>query len=538
MSDLLLYDTTLRDGAQTEGISFSADDKVKIARKLDDLGVHYLEGGFSAPTNRTDMEFFARMREEPPRTSRLVVFGMTRRAGMKAEDDPAVRNLVSLGAPVAAIVAKTWDLHVTDALRVPLDENLRMIEDTIRYAKGHGLEVGFDAEHFFDGLKQHPDYALQCLRAAAGAGADWICLCDTNGGALPGEVAEAVRRSREAVPVPLGIHAHNDCELAVANTLAAVEAGCAHVQGTINGYGERTGAASLCSVIPNLQLKMGRRCLTEEQLTRLYEVAHYVASIANMPPPEREPYVGRSAFAHKGGMHVDAMLKHSRTYEHMRPELVGNERRHLISDQAGRSAVIFKAHSLAAGLDKDSPQAHEILSRLKEMEHAGYQFEGAEASFDLLVRKSIGLYRPRFELEGFRVIVEKDRGGELHTEATIKVQVDGEQEHTAAEGDGPVHALDNALRKALERFYPDLKGIRLTDFKVRVVDAPEQATAAAVRVMIESRAGSRTWTTVGVHTNIIEASWQALVDGVEYGLLELAGETRSDPEESPQVPPR
>ena len=538
MSDLLLYDTTLRDGAQTEGISFSADDKVKIARKLDDLGVHYLEGGFSAPTNRTDMEFFARMREEPPRTSRLVVFGMTRRAGMKAEDDPAVRNLVSLGAPVAAIVAKTWDLHVTDALRVPLDENLRMIEDTIRYAKGHGLEVGFDAEHFFDGLKQHPDYALQCLRAAAGAGADWICLCDTNGGALPAEVAEAVRRSREAVSVPLGIHAHNDCELAVANTLAAVEAGCAHVQGTINGYGERTGAASLCSVIPNLQLKMGRRCLTEEQLTRLHEVAHYVASIANMPPPEREPYVGRSAFAHKGGMHVDAMLKHSRTYEHMRPELVGNERRHLISDQAGRSAVIFKAHSLAAGLDKDSPQAHEILSRLKEMEHAGYQFEGAEASFDLLVRKSIGLYRPRFELEGFRVIVEKDRDGELHTEATIKVQVDGEQEHTAAEGDGPVHALDNALRKALERFYPDLKGIRLTDFKVRVVDAPEQATAAAVRVMVESRAGSRTWTTVGVHTNIIEASWQALVDGVEYGLLELAGETRSDPEESPQVPPR
>jgi len=299
-----------------------------------------------------------------------------------------------------------------------------------------------------------------------------------------------------------------------------VQAGVVHVQGTVNGYGERCGMTNLCTVIPNLQLKMGRRCLSDEQLTHLHEVAHYIASVANMPPPERDAYVGRSAFAHKGGMHVDAMLKHSETYEHLPPELVGNERRYVISDQAGRSAVLFKAQALDLGIEKDSPQAREIMAHLKEMEHAGYQFDGAEASFELLVRKSVGLYQPRFDLEGFRVIVEKDRGGDLRTEATIKLRVDGEQEHTAAEGDGPVHALDNALRKALERFYPKLSGIRLTDFKVRIVDS-EEATAAKVRVMVESRSGSQTWTTVGVHTNIIEASWQALVDGVEFGLLQL-----------------
>lgn len=521
MSDVLLYDTTLRDGAQTEGISFSADDKVKVARKLDDLGVRYLEGGFSAPTNRTDMEFFQRLRERPLKHARLAVFAMTRRAGLTPEDDPGLRNLVALGAPVAALVAKTWDLHVTAVLRVSPDENLAMIRDSVRYVKGQGLEVVFDAEHFFDGLKQNPDYALECLRAAVEAGADWICLCDTNGGALPHEVEKAVRSLRRSIKAKLGIHAHNDSDLAIANTLAAVEAGCTMVQGTINGYGERCGTANLCSVVPDLQLKMNRQCLAQEQLAQLYDVAHYVASVANMPPPERDPYVGRSAFAHKGGMHVDAVLKQARTYEHIRPELVGNERRHLISDQAGRHAVIFKSQALALGLDKDSPQAQAIMARMKEMEHAGYQFEGAEASFELMVRKSVGLYQPRFELEGFRVIVEKDRGGAITTEATIKLHVDGEAEHTAAEGDGPVHALDNALRKALERFYPELKGIRLTDFKVRVVDAPEQATAAAVRVMVESRAGAQTWTTIGVHTNIIEASWQALVDGVEYGLLQL-----------------
>jgi len=452
---------------------------------------------------------------------------MTRRAGVKAVDDPGVRNLVELGAPAAAIVAKTWDHHVTAALRVDLEENLAMIRDTVAYVKENGVEVCFDAEHFFDGFQQNEEYALACLRAAAEAGADYICLCDTNGGALPNDVRRAVQAVQAAVQTPLGIHAHNDCELAVANTLAAVDAGAVQVQGTINGYGERCGMANLCSVIPDLQLKLGQQVLSADQLTQLYEVAHYVASIANMPPPERDAYVGRSAFSHKGGMHVDAMLKDPRTYEHTRPELVGNERRYLVSDQAGRSAVIFKAQSLDLGLDKDSPQAKEILERLKEMEHAGYQFDGAEASFELVIQKSVGRYQPRFDLEGFRVIVEKDRDGELRTEATIKVKVDGEEEHTAAEGDGPVHALDNALRKALERFYPQLKGIRLTDFKVRVVDAPSQATAASVRVMIESRAGADTWTTVGVHTNIIEASWQALVDGVEYGLLKSLGEPNS-----------
>ncbi len=532
MSDLLLYDTTLRDGAQTEGISFSVDDKVKIARKLDQLGVHYIEGGFSHPSLRGDMDFFARMRQEPLQNAKLVVFGMTRRAGVEAEDDPGVRNLVELGTPAAAIVAKAWDLHVTAALRVDLEENLAMIRDSVRFVKAHDIEVCFDAEHFFDGFANNREYSLQCLHAAAEAGADSICLCDTNGGVLPEQVRDAIGVVAAEVSVPLGIHAHNDCELAVANTLAAVEAGVRQVQGTVNGYGERCGTANLCTVVPNLQLKLGRKVLTEDQLAQLYDVAHYVASVANMPPPERDAYVGRSAFAHKGGMHVDAMLKHPRTYEHTRPEVVGNERRYLVSDISGRGSVIFKAQSLDLGLDKDSPQAREIMERMAEMEHAGYQFDGAEASFELLVEKSVGRYRPRFDLEGFRVIVEKDRDGGIRTEATIKVKVDGEEEHTAAEGDGPVHALDNALRKALERFYPQLRGIRLTDFKVRVVDAPAQATAASVRVMIESRAGASTWTTVGVHTNIIEASWQALVDGVEYGLLKSLGEANNPGEQT------
>jgi len=524
VTDLLLYDTTLRDGAQTEGIAFSADDKVKIARKLDDLGVAYIEGGFSHPSIRTDMEFFARMREEPLQNAKLVAFGLTRRPQTPVDEDPGVRNLVELGVPAAAIVAKTWDLHVTEALRSDLEENLAMIRDTVQYVKEHGVEVCFDAEHFFDGFKHNPEYAVQCLRAAAEAGADAICLCDTNGGIFPNEIREAVQLIRSEISTPLGIHAHNDCELAVANTLAAVEAGAVQIQGTINGYGERCGTANLCSVIPNLQLKLKRDVLSEEQLAQLYETAHYIASISNMPPPERDAYVGRSAFSHKGGMHVDAMLKHPRTYEHIHPEAIGNERRFLVSDLGGRGTVIFKAQALDLGLDKDSAQTKAIMERLKEMEHAGYQFDGAEASFELLIEKSVGRYQPRFDLEGFRVIVEKDRSGEIRTEATIKLKVNGDEEHTAAEGDGPVHALDNALRKALERFYPQLSGIRLTDFKVRVVDAPSQATAAAVRVMVESRSGANTWTTVGVHTNIIEASWQALVDGVEYGLLKSLDE--------------
>jgi len=527
MSKLVIYDTTLRDGAQSEGISFSAEDKIKIARKLDELGIGYLEGGFADPVFRTDMEFFGQLREEPLKHARLTVFWLTRRAHKKAEDDPGLRNMVTLGAPVGALVAKTWDMHVTHALKADLEENLAMIRDSVQFVKAHGMEVGLDAEHFFDGYQHNPEYALQCLLAAAEAGADWICLCDTNGGALPEEVTKAIRAVKKAVKTPLGIHAHDDCGLAVANTLAAVEAGATMVQGTMNGYGERCGAANLCTVIANLQLKMGRQLLAEEQLAQLYETAHYVASVANMAPPERDAYVGRSAFAHKGGMHVDAMLKHPKTYEHVRPELVGNERRLLVSDMAGRHAVIFKAQALNLGLEKDSPQTQELMARLREMEHAGYQFEGAEASFELMVRKSIGMYEPRFDLEGFRVIVEKDRTGQINTEATIRVRVDGEYRYEAAEGDGPVHALDNALRKALERFYPELSGIRLTDFKVRVVDAPEQATAAAVRVMVESRAGAKTWTTVGVHTNIIEASWQALVDGVEYGLLQIAQQSGS-----------
>jgi 2-isopropylmalate synthase len=529
VKDLLLYDTTLRDGAQTEGIAFSADDKVKLARKLEELGLDYIEGGFSAPSNRTDMEFFAHMREHPLSRAKLVVFGMTCRAGAAPQDDPGVRNLVELGAPVAALVGKSWDLHVADVLRISPEENLRIIQDSVAYVKANGVEAGFDAEHFFDGLKHNREYALDCLKAAEAAGADWICLCDTNGGVLPEEARAAVEAVCATVRVPVGVHFHDDCGLAIANSLTSVQAGARQVQGTINGYAERCGMANLCTLIPNLQVKLGRACVTEEQLSSLYEIAHYVASVANMPPPERDAYVGRSAFAHKGGMHVDGMLKNQRSYEHIRPEVVGNERRHLISDQAGRNAVVHKVQALDLNLDKASPVAQELMARLKEMEHAGYQFEGAEASFELMVRKSVGMYEPRFELEGFRVLIEKDANRAIRTEATIKVRVDGVSEHTAAEGDGPVHALDSALRKALERFYPALAGIKLTDFKVRVVNGPDEGTAASVRVMVESRAGARTWTTVGVHTNIIEASWQALVDGVEYGLLQLANGTTEDP---------
>jgi 2-isopropylmalate synthase len=515
--DVLLYDTTLRDGAQTEGISLSVEDRVKIARRLDELGLDYIEGGWPGALPG-DTAFFDQMRREPLTRARLVAFGSTRRPRAKVEQDPQVQGLLEAGTSTITVFGKSWDLHVEGALRATVQQNLEMIEDTVACLKSHGRQVFFDAEHFFDGYQHNPDYALSTLRAAQGAGADCIVLCDTNGGTLPHELESGVRAAQAAVSTPLGIHAHNDSEVAVANTLAAVRLGVAHVQGTINGYGERCGNANLCSLIPALQLKLDRRCLPPENLARLYEVAHYVAEIANQTPAERQPYVGRSAFAHKAGVHVDAVLKRPGAYEHIAPELVGNQRRLLVSDQAGASAVIHKARALEVDLDKESPQTRVLLRRVKEMEHEGYQFEGAEASFDLLMRKTMGIYRQRFELGGFRVIVEKRAAGDILSEATIKVTVDGVQEHTAAEGDGPVHALDGALRKALEKFYPQLRQIKLTDFKVRVI-AGAEGTAAKVRVLVESSDGTDSWSTVGVHTNIIEASWQALVDALEYGLL-------------------
>ena len=513
--DVFLYDSTLRDGAQTEGISFTVDDKVKIARRLDEFGIDYIEGGWPG-ANPTDIAFFERAADLGLRHAKLAAFGSTRRARLAVEDDPQVRQLAQLGVPVITIVAKSWDLQVEEVLRTTREQNLAMIDDTVRYLKSNDVELIVDAEHFFDGYRADPEYALATLQAAAEAGADQVVLCDTNGGTLPHELIPAVAAVRAAVSTPLGIHAHNDSDVAVANSLAAVGAGVGHVQGTINGYGERCGNANLCSIIPALQVKMGKVCVTEEALGRLYELSHYVAEIVNMPPLERQPYVGRSAFAHKGGLHVDAVMKRPEAYEHLDPERVGNQRRLLVSDQAGGSAILERAGRLEIELAKDSPETHAIIARVKEMEHEGYQFEAAEASLELLMKKSVGHYRSLFDLEGFRVIIEKRPGGEILSEATIKVGVGGRHEHTAAEGDGPVHALDRALRKALEPFYPELSAIRLTDFKVRVLGT---STAAKVRVLVESADETDSWSTVGVHENIIEASWHALVDSVEYGLM-------------------
>jgi len=519
--DILLYDTTLRDGAQTEGVSLSVEDRVKIVQRLDDLGMDYVEGGWPSRGNPTDSAFFRRMQETPLVHAKLVAFGSTRRPKAKAEADPQVNALLRAETPTITIFGKSWDLHVVGALGATLAQNLEMIEDTVAFLKARGREVIFDAEHFFDGCRGNPDYALATLRAAQAAGAECIVLCDTNGGTLPQDLEPMFRAAQSAVSAPLGIHAHNDSDVAVANTLLAVRLGATHVQGTINGYGERCGNANLCSVIPGLQLKLGKRCLAPEKLSRLYEVAHYVAEVANLPPAERQPYVGRSAFAHKAGVHVDAVLKRPETYEHVPPELVGNQRRLLVSDQAGSGTVVFKARALEVDLTKQSPETRAILERVKAMEHEGYQFEGAEASFDLLMRKTMGMYRSLFDLQGFRVIVEKRAEGDILSEATIKVMVNGVEEHTAAEGDGPVHALDRALRKALEKFYPELREIKLTDFKVRVI-AGSEGTAAKVRVLVESSSPTDSWSTVGVHTNIIEASWQALVDAIEFGLMQQA----------------
>jgi 2-isopropylmalate synthase len=525
VKDVTLYDSTLRDGAQTEGISYSVEDKVKIAHRLDEFGMDYIEGGWPAAGNRTDVEFFHRMREAPLRRARLVAFASTRRAKTSAAEDRHLRSVLEAGAPVVAVVGKSWDLHVVDVVRTTLEENLAMIEDTVRLCKERGLEVIFDAEHFFDGVRDNPDYAMATLIAAQRAGADLVCLCDTNGASLPHQVAEVVSLARGAVGVPLGIHAHNDGDLAVANSLAAVQAGAVQVQGTVNGYGERCGNANLCSVIPNLQMKLGKRCLPDEALGRLYELSHYVAEVANQAPQERQPFVGRSAFAHKGGYHVDAVMKRPETYEHIPPERVGNQRRLLVSDQAGAGTVVLKAKGMEIDLTKDDPKTTEFIRRLKEMEHEGYQFEGAEATFELLMKKTMGLYQSLFDFQGFRVIVERRPGGEITSEATVMVTVDGEKEHTAAEGDGPVHALDGALRKALEQFYPEIAQVKLTDFKVRVIEG-KAGTAAKVRVLVETSDKTDSWSTVGVHTNIIEASWQALVDGLEYGLAKMGARPR------------
>ena len=517
---IALYDTTLRDGTQGAGITLSADDKLRIAEHLDAFGVDYIEGGWPG-SNPKDMEFFERARGRAWQHARLTAFGSTRRPGIPPERDENLNLILAAGTPAAALFGKSWDLHVREALHTTPGENLAMIEDSVRYLRSRGLEVVYDAEHFFDGWKANPEHALATLRAAERAGASVVVLCDTNGGCLPHEIRAGVEAARRAIDGPLGIHAHNDGELGVANTLVAVDAGCVHVQGTINGIGERCGTANLVSIIPNLQLKMGYRCVPASQIARLGEVSRYVAELANIAPNEYQPFVGLNAFAHKGGVHVSAVMAHPPTYEHIAPETVGNARRVVVSDLSGRANVLYKAQEMGIDLSRDRPEVRQILAELKRLEHEGYQFEAAEASFELLMRRIMGQHRPSFTLLGLRVTVEKRDSGVCAAEATIKVAVDAQEEHTAAEGDGPVHALDRALRKALGRFYPEIQRVRLVDYKVRVLNA-DAATAARVRVLIQSTDGARTWGTVGVSENVVEASWQALVDSLEYVLLRAA----------------
>jgi 2-isopropylmalate synthase len=518
MKQIEIYDTTLRDGSQAEDISFSVEDKLRITEKLDEFGIHFIEGGWPG-SNPKDAEYFKKVRKLSLLNSKVVAFGSTYRPRHKAEDDHNIKALIESKAKVVTIFGKTWDFHVKEALKISLDANLDIIYNSISYLKKHVEKVFFDAEHFFDGYKNNPEFAIKCLIAAQDAGADCIIPCDTNGGTLPHEIKKIMKDVFRNIKKPVGIHVHNDSECAVANSTIAVELGAIQVQGTINGIGERCGNANLCSIIPNLQIKLGYKCLSEENLKRLRDVSRFVNEIANLRHFKRQPFVGDSAFAHKGGIHVSAVLKRPETYEHIRPQLVGNSQRVLVSDLAGKSNILRKAEEFNILLDPDSPEVQTILDKLKDFEHQGFQFEGAEASFELLLKKSLNLHRRFFDLIGFRVIDEKRKEkAPPYSEATIMVKVGGHIEHTAATGNGPVNALDNALRKALEKFYPELKSVKLHDYKVRVLTAGE-GTAAKVRVLIESGDEENKWGTVGVSENIIEASWQALVDSIEYKLL-------------------
>jgi 2-isopropylmalate synthase len=509
------YDTTLRDGSQGEGVNFSLQDKLMLTRRLDELGVDYVEGGYPL-SNPKDFEYFQAVRSIPLRHARVVAFGMTRRKNSDPATDTCLKALLDAQAPVVTIVGKTWDLHVRDILGTSLDENLRMIADSVAFCKAAGREVFYDAEHFFDGYKANPEYALQTLRAAEQAGASVVILCDTNGGSLPEQVAERTAAVRAALRCEIGIHCHNDCELAIANTLAAVRAGATQVQGTINGLGERCGNADLCSVIANLALKYDHLMLRPGSLQRLTETSRYVYELANMNFRPGQPFVGTSAFAHKGGMHTHAVAKNPLSYEHIEPASVGNERRILVSELSGQSTILTKTTKY--DINTDRALMGKILNQVQDLENAGYEFEAAEASFDLLVKKAVGQYRPWFERVHYRVNIERDREGAPVTEATVKIRVGDQVQHTVSEGDGPVNALDGALRKALLPLFPRLAEMQLVDYKVRVVNA-RAGTAARVRVVIESRDGADVWGTVGVSENIIEASWLALVDSIEYKLF-------------------
>lgn len=537
MEPILIYDTTLRDGTQGENITFTADEKLKIAMRLDDLGVHYIEGGWPG-SNPRDIRFFDLAKRERFETARITAFGSTRRPGIDAADDANLNAILKSDTPAAAIFGKSWTFHVQSIMDNTLEENLAMIADSVAFLKANDREVIYDAEHFFDGFKDSPDYALETLAAAFGAGADFLVLCDTNGGTLPQEIESTVQSVSEGLKqrfgdtgnFKLGIHTHNDCGMAAANAISAINCGAIMVHGTINGYGERCGNADLTTIIPVLSSKMNRPCIPQEKLAGLKSISRYVSETANIVPLNSRPFVGRSAFAHKGGIHVSAIMKESRAYEHIDPETVGNQRRVLMSDLAGKSNVEYKAREMGVDLGANGSDSKAIVAAIKQMEEEGYQFDVADGSFQIMLEKFTEQFRPLFDLESFRVTIEKDKDLPCSAHATIKISVGDSHEITAAEGLGPVSALDNALRKALGNFYPDLDTMKLVDFKVRVVDGRE-GTEARVRVLVESRDQDQIWSTIGVSEDIIEASWQALADSFQFKLAKEA-QRRSNPSPS------
>ncbi len=520
MERILLYDTTLRDGLQREGMSLSVEEQIAIARHIAGIGMHYLEAGFPM-SNPKHSEMFDALEHEDLGDTKVAAFGMTRRKGVKAHQDAALNGLADCFAPVITIVGKTWDLHIEKVIRVDRAENLRMIAESVEFLVRQGKEVVYDAEHFFDAYLAHPDYAIECLRTAHGAGAHWVTLCDTNGATLPHQVTAAARHVREALPdAAIGIHTHNDAECGVANSLAAVIEGTRMVQGTVNGYGERCGNANLVSIIPSLTLKLGFETLPDGNLEGLTALSHFVAETANLQPDNWAPYVGRNAFAHKGGMHVAGMLADERTFEHIDPAAVGNERHVLVSELSGKGTIVAKARELGLSIE-DGPEVPRILGRLKDLEHQGYHFEVADASFELLIERELGRFEPLFTLESFRVVTEKRADGRVETEATVKLIHNGERIMAIGEGNGPVNALDTALRAALEARIPELAGIHLVNFKVRILDEAK-GTAATTRVLLDSSDGTDSWGAIGVSHNVIEASWEALVDSLAYGVRRAA----------------
>jgi len=527
-NQIKLFDTTLRDGSQGENLSFSVEDKLQIVKKLDEFGIHYIEGGWPG-SNPKDLEFFKQVKHLKCKTAKIVAFGSTCYKKNSEKTDPRLMSLLAAETEVVTIFGKSWLLHIETALQTSPGENLRMIEDSVAFLKSKGKEVIYDAEHFFDGYLDNPEYALNTLQAAQKGKADTLVLCDTNGGMLPDKIAEIVAIVKSNFDLPIGIHAHNDGELAVANTLMAVKNGVSHVQGTFNGYGERCGNANLCSIIPNLQLKLKYHCIPDESLATLTYVSKYIAEIANMSHRDNFPFVGKSAFAHKGGIHVSAVMKNSKTYEHLSPDQLGNRRRVLVSDLSGKSNILYKAEELGINLSQHQDKIPQIVEKLKELENLGYQYEAAEGSLELLIRQITGEWKSFFELGGFRILMEKDKGGIPRSEATIRLNVNDTQEHIASEGDGPVHALDNALRRALFSFYPEIKDVSLSDYKVRVLNQKD-GTSAGVRVLITFFANNCKWGTVGLSENIIEASWQALTDGYSYFLLKQKSQSSHNTE--------